>query len=244
MAEEVPIREYEQAVYIYWFGPNLSSVKIGHTSDPERRLIQLGSDTGVPDHLASYAAIVWVDRKRERVEALAHQLAEASRRSGEWFDLTAVSALEYILEAVRQLGVRFEVEDRAGIYECAPKTFHEAHQRYQDTRLAVTGAQTRLSEAEEELELSAIDDDIAIRNRLSDQVRSSKAALGAAILRHGRAKAVYLDRLEEYKKTPEYAEEMRLRAERDRLAAERSRIEEAERNARAIAYWNKRWGKD
>jgi hypothetical protein len=38
MTNQTPIREYEQAVYVYWLGPNLPTVKIGHTNDPDRRL--------------------------------------------------------------------------------------------------------------------------------------------------------------------------------------------------------------
>ena len=115
MNESIPIREYEEAVYVYWFGPSLPSVKIGHTNDPDKRLNQLGNDTGVPDHLASFAAIVWLDRKREKVEARAHAMAAPFRRSGEWFDLPAHEALAYIISAAKELGIRYEIEDRAGL---------------------------------------------------------------------------------------------------------------------------------
>ncbi|MEY4883313.1 MAG: hypothetical protein RIS34_1167, partial [Pseudomonadota bacterium] len=115
MSDEIPIREYEQAVYVYWYGPTLSSVKIGHSNDPDRRLAQLGNDTGVPDHLASFAAIVWLDRKREKVEARAHEMAAIFRRSGEWFEITASQALNYIVDAAKELNIRYEVEDRASL---------------------------------------------------------------------------------------------------------------------------------
>jgi hypothetical protein len=117
MNKLTPIREFEQAVYVYWYGPKLPTVKIGHTNDPAKRLIQLGNDTGVPDHLASFAAIVWVDRKREKVEARAHELAANFRKTGEWFELTASDALRYIVSAAEELNVRYEIEDRAGIDE-------------------------------------------------------------------------------------------------------------------------------
>ena len=116
MSDPIPIREYEQAVYVYWFGPTLPAVKIGHSNDPYKRLLQLGNDTGVPDHLASFAAIVWLDRKREKVEARAHELAADFRRSGEWFDLNAADALGYIIAAATELKIRYEVEDCAGIH--------------------------------------------------------------------------------------------------------------------------------
>ena len=115
MHPQVPIREYEQAVYVYWFGPTLPTVKIGHSNNPDQRLAQLGNVTGVPDHLASFAAIVWLDRKREQVEARAHALAAQFRRSGEWFELTASAALGYVISAAEELHIRYEVEDRAGL---------------------------------------------------------------------------------------------------------------------------------
>jgi len=112
----IPIKEYEEAVYVYWFGPNFPSVKIGHSSDPDKRLKQLGNDTGVPDHLASFAAIVWLDRKREKVEARAHELAADFRRSGEWFELTATEAVGYVISAAEEMEIRYEVQDRAKVY--------------------------------------------------------------------------------------------------------------------------------
>ena len=114
MNKFIPIKEYEEAVYIYWFGPNTPSVKIGHSSDPDKRLKQLGNDSGVPDHLASFAAIVWLDRKREKVESKAHELAAKWRKSGEWFELTASEALKFIVAAADELNIRYEVEDRVG----------------------------------------------------------------------------------------------------------------------------------
>ena len=57
---------------------------------------------------------------------LAHRLAEKYRQSGEWFDLSAQSASEFILEVAKQLVVRYEVEDRAGIYDPPPSTYKES----------------------------------------------------------------------------------------------------------------------
>ncbi len=111
----IPIRDFEEAVYIFWYGPELPAVKIGHTNLPERRLAELRNDTGVPAHLASYAAIVWLDRTREKVEAKAHELAADFRRDGEWFELAAADALNFVEAAARQLGVRYEIEDRASL---------------------------------------------------------------------------------------------------------------------------------
>lgn len=123
MNEQIPIREYEEAVYVYWYGPKLPTVKIGHSRDPDKRLSQLGSDTGVPDHLASFAAIVWLDRQREKVEARAHELAAKFRKSGEWFEITAPAALGYIISAANELNIRYEIEDRAGVH--VAKTYEE-----------------------------------------------------------------------------------------------------------------------
>jgi hypothetical protein len=237
MVEEVPIREYEQAVYVYWFGSALPTVKIGHSNDPDRRLSQLGSDTGVPDHLASFAAIVWVDRKREKVEALAHQLAGESRRSGEWFELTATEALEYILEAARQIGVRFEVEDRAGIHSQPPETFHEALKLYEELGKAVKEAKIKVRFAEKDLEDSEFEDDVGLKNRLINQVKYSKVSLEAAVLKLNRAHSIYHEKRNQYQKTPEYALEQRLNEER-------KRIEDIRFKERAVAYWNKKWAED
>ncbi len=115
MNEPIPIREYEEAVYIFWYGPQLKAVKIGHTNDPSRRLTELGNDTAVPAFLAEYAAVVWLDRTREKVEARAHELASEFRRDGEWFSLTATEALGYVEAAAKQLGVRYEIEDLANL---------------------------------------------------------------------------------------------------------------------------------
>ena len=244
MAEDLPVREYEQAVYVYWFGPDLPTVKIGHSNDPDKRLSQLGNDTGVPDHLASFAAIVWVDRKREKVEALAHQLAGDSRRSGEWFELTATEALEYILEAARQIGVRFEVEDRAGIHGQPPETFHEALKLYEESKEAVKEAKIKVRFAEKDLEDSEFEDDVGQKNRLINQVKYSMASFEAAVLKQNRASSFYHEKLYQYQQTPEYAREQRLNEERRREATERQRIEEMRFNERAVAYWNKKWAED
>ncbi len=115
MNEPIPIRKYEEAVYIFWYGPQLKAVKIGHTNDPSRRLSELGNATAVPGFLAKYAAVVWLDRNREKVEARAHELASEFRRDKEWFSLTAVEALDYVETAAKQLGVRYEIEDLANL---------------------------------------------------------------------------------------------------------------------------------
>lgn len=112
-----PIREYEQAVYVYWLGPNLPTVKIGHTNDPDRRLAEFRRETGTPGHKADFAAIVWLDRRREAVERAAHHALRAQRRDGEWFAVSPEMALLAILRAAREMGIRHEVEDRAGLTE-------------------------------------------------------------------------------------------------------------------------------
>lgn len=109
------LRIYEQACYIYWLGADLPTVKIGHTNEPERRLAEFRRETGTPGHKAAFAAVIWLDRCRERVEREAHRRAAAFRRDGEWFALTAAEALQYVIDAAEALGVRYEVEDRADL---------------------------------------------------------------------------------------------------------------------------------
>lgn len=145
MNNSTPIKEYEEAVYVYWFGPNTPSVKIGHSSDPDKRLKQLGNDTGVPDHLASFAAIVWLDRKREKVEARAHELAAEFRRSGEWFEVTATEALGYIISAAEEMGIRYEVEDRAEVYISSEELAAEAKWHADEAYRREVAAQRRAS---------------------------------------------------------------------------------------------------
>ncbi|MDO9134244.1 GIY-YIG nuclease family protein [Hydrogenophaga sp.] len=247
MPEETPIREYEQAVYIYWFGPQLPTVKIGHSNDPHKRLAQLGNDTGVPDHLAGFAAIVWIDRKREKVEALAHELAADYRRTGEWFELSAKAALEYVIEAARLLGIRYEVEDLTGIHEYLPKTFFEAREQYLDAKEKVKEAKLNLHEAERDLECfgPVVDaDDEEEQVRLKSVIRTAEASLKIASLRQDRIRRVYDALLEEYKETPEYAQEQKQELERSRLAKERARVAEEDFNKRAVAFWNEKWAKE
>jgi len=248
MPEETPIREYEQSVYIYWFGPQLPTVKIGHTNDPHKRLAQLGNDTGVPDHLASFAAIVWLDRKREKVEALAHELAADYRRTGEWFELPAKSALEYVIEAARKLGIRYEVEDLAGINEYQPKTFFEARDQYFDANEKVKEAKVNLHDAEKDLEfldpvVDEDDEEEQEQARLRAAIKKAKGNLKIASLRQNRMQRIYYAMFEEYKKTPEYVQEQKQELERIRLAKEKARIAEEDFNRRAVAYWNEKWAK-
>ena len=115
MTNQVPIREYEEAVYVYWLGPNLPTVKIGHTNNPERRLAVFRNETGTPGHKADFAVIVWLDRCREAVEREAHRILAAKRRDGEWFSASAAEALDAIVQGARHLNIRFEIEDRADI---------------------------------------------------------------------------------------------------------------------------------
>lgn len=110
------IREYEQAVYVYWLGPSLPTVKIGHTNNPARRLEEFRRETGTPGHKSSLAAIVWLDRHRERVELAAHRTAREFRRDGEWFALSASDAIDHIVAAAKANGIRYEVEDCAGVW--------------------------------------------------------------------------------------------------------------------------------
>lgn len=116
MTDLTPIRKYEQAVYVYWLGPNLPTVKIGHTNNPARRLEEFRRETGTPGHKASFAAIVWLDRHRERVELAAHRAAHKFRRDGEWFSMSASDAIDHVVAAARANGIRYEVEDCAGIW--------------------------------------------------------------------------------------------------------------------------------
>ncbi len=111
-----PIRECEQAVYVYWLGPNLPTVKIGHTNNPARRLEEFRRETGTPGHKSSFAAIVWLDRHRERVEQAAHRAAREFRRDGEWFAMSASDAIDHIVAAAKANGIRYEVEDCAGVW--------------------------------------------------------------------------------------------------------------------------------
>jgi hypothetical protein len=111
-----PIREYEQAVYVYWLGPSLPTVKIGHTNNPARRLEEFRRETGTPGHKSSFAAIVWLDRHRERVELAAHRTAGEFRRDGEWFAMSASDAIDHVVAAAKANGIRYEVEDCAGIW--------------------------------------------------------------------------------------------------------------------------------
>jgi len=134
MSQPTPIRDYEEAVYIFWYGPETPAVKIGHTNDPIRRLTELGNATGVPAFLAEYASIVWLDRTREKVEAKAHELAAEFRKDGEWFNLTASEALDYVETAAKQLGVRYEIEDLANLRPKMGKINKQIDQLYLDRR--------------------------------------------------------------------------------------------------------------
>lgn len=116
MIELTPIREYEQAVYVYWLGPDLPTVKIGHTNNPSRRLEEFRRETGTPGHKASFAAIVWLDRHRERVELTVHRAAHKFRRDGEWFSMSASDAIDHVVAAAKANGIRYEVEDCAGVW--------------------------------------------------------------------------------------------------------------------------------
>lgn len=109
------IREYEQAVYIYWLGRDLPTVKIGHTNNPDRRLREFANETGTPGHKADFAAIVWLDRRREAVELAVHRHLAAYRRDGEWFELTPEAALTAITSVAESMNIRYEVEDRADL---------------------------------------------------------------------------------------------------------------------------------
>lgn len=169
MSENFPIREYEEAVYVYWYGPQLPTVKIGHSNDPDKRLSQLGNDTGVPDHLASFAAIVWLDRKREKVEARVHELAARFRRSGEWFDISATAALGYIISAAQELNIRYEVEDRAGVY--LAKTSEEL--REEELGIEKWGQNWRGMDAAEEAAEDKLDEAKTALEAAQDAVASS-----------------------------------------------------------------------
>ena len=110
-----PIREYEQAVYVYWLGPNLPTVKIGHTNNPARRLREFINETGTPGHKAAFAAIVWLDRRREAVELAVHRRLRDQRRDGEWFAVSAEDALAAIVAVAECMNIRYEVEDLADL---------------------------------------------------------------------------------------------------------------------------------
>jgi hypothetical protein len=241
MLEETPIREYEQAVYIYWFGSSLPTIKIGHSNDPDKRLIQLGNDTGVPDHLASFAAIVWVDRKREKVEALAHQLAADYRRTGEWFELSPSAALTYIIEAARQLGVRFEIEDRAGVYCQPPENYQQAVKLLKTASAKVFQLKANLADIQNNIDDLEDDVDIAERNRLYEQFKHSKSALEFSIIEKNRAEKFHDEKFKTYRLTPEYQQEQLRESYRQKKIEEERLINEQKFNEKAIAFWKKKW---
>ena len=110
-----PIREYCNAVYVYWLGRELPTVKIGLSNNPERRLLDFARETGTPGHKAAFAAVVHLDRRMYEVEQEAHRRLAAKRRNGEWFAVTAEQALATVIDVAEHLGLRYEVEDCAGL---------------------------------------------------------------------------------------------------------------------------------
>ncbi len=140
MTDLTPIREYEQAVYVYWLGPNLPTVKIGHTNNPARRLEEFRRETGTPGHKASFAAIVWLDRRREAVELAVHRRLRDQRRDGEWFAVSAEDALAAIVAVAESMNIRYEVEDRADLTGVIAR--REAEAEAERERAAVEAART------------------------------------------------------------------------------------------------------
>lgn len=273
MKEPAPIREYEQAVYVYWYGPNLPTAKIGHSNSPDKRIAQLGNDTGVPDHLASFAAIVWLDRRREQVEARAHAMAASFRKSGEWFDLTASAALGYIISAAEELNVRYEVEDRAGLLAVTRENLRIAAEESAKeaararSRIEKWGPNWREKEAAEEAteEAAAKADETALAAEEesawaatdADEADEPNRAAATAAAQSAKRKAAAA---QEAKRAARKAADA---AANDTTAGYRARIArfkgrkatpvltnaqqtaiDAEGNARGVAFWNAKWERD
>lgn len=165
MTDLTPIRKYEQAVYVYWLGPNLPTVKIGHTNNPARRLEEFRRETGTPGHKASFAAIVWLDRHRERVELAAHRTAHKFRRDGEWFSMSASDAIDHVVAAAKANGIRYEVEDCADVW-------------------AETIAQRECKAADAEIRRLEVEAESTERRRRLSELGSLLSAL-AYVIRHG-----------------------------------------------------------
>ena len=243
MDEQIPIREYEQAVYVYWYGSALPAVKIGHSNDPDRRLAQLGNDTGVPDHLASFAAIVWLDRKREKVEARAHEMAAAFRRSGEWFEITASQALGYILDAAKEFNVRYEVEDRAGVYAEKRNSVESAVSQevknltLDELRARVSAAKDAVTDADIQLLLA---EDATEQQRATSSLTVAEATLNALVKIESAKTAAYNNWLIENRKRAT-AKEAYLNSHPNEWAIKQSA--DAKFEAKAIAAWNAKWTK-
>jgi hypothetical protein len=136
VSNDINIREYQQVVYIYWLGRELGTVKIGHTNNPSRRLAEFTRETGTPGHQASFAAVVWLDRRREDVEQAVHRKLAKLRRDGEWFEATPEQALAAIIAEVEERNIRYEIEDFADITGAIARAKEEAAARAAEEELA------------------------------------------------------------------------------------------------------------
>ena len=213
------LRKYEQAVYIYWLGGSLPTVKIGHTNDPERRLSEFRRETGTPGHKAGFAAIVWLDRSRERVEAAAHRAAAAFRRDGEWFELSPSDAIDTVVAAAKAVGANFAVEDCAGVWGETLRR-RAAEQAARETQ--VEQARRAAIHAEREAERKAQAEREARAEREAAAARAERIAVAQANA--------------EQAEREERAAVINREAARDALALQQ---EMKERDNRALGFWLK-----
>lgn len=95
---------------VYVIESSAGYVKIGHSNDPEGRLLKL--QTGSPHTLK--IAYVATFRSAERVEQEAHRLLGARRVNGEWFDVTKEMAIASVYGAAARLGQVEELSQGRG----------------------------------------------------------------------------------------------------------------------------------
>ncbi|WP_376960079.1 GIY-YIG nuclease family protein [Azospirillum sp. A26] len=86
---------------VYVIGPESGPLKIGISSDINKRLAAL--QTGSADKLSVHYSTDIPDGKARAVEAAAHAMLRERRKSGEWFDITLDEAQDAIREAMEEL---------------------------------------------------------------------------------------------------------------------------------------------
>ncbi len=89
-------------------------VKIGHTDNLDRRMMELNRETGSDSPMLIEAAFVCPAGQRQRLEAAAHSLGHHARRRGEWFKLEAEAAIDLVRRAAQQHGIRAAISYRHG----------------------------------------------------------------------------------------------------------------------------------